>query len=112
MARYKVLKSVAHNFAHAFVSSTNYWDGDYVACHLIRASRASGEHVLEANLLTGEAKPSVLLPPPVAGSLEGYRQSLGRFVTTGGAALDMISGATLRIEIKEGPATPGARAGM
>ena len=29
--KYKVLKSIAHNFSHQFVSSTNYVDDGYVA---------------------------------------------------------------------------------
>jgi hypothetical protein len=39
MARYKVLKSVAHNIGHSFTSLMNYADDDYVMGHILRFAR-------------------------------------------------------------------------
>jgi len=88
--------------AHSFVSAMNYWGKDYVACHLLRASRESGKVELLCDLLTGEASPTALLAPQVRGALEGYRKDFGRFVTSGGAALDMVKTAAMRISIQHG----------
>jgi hypothetical protein len=45
MASLKPLKSVAHNLAHQFASTTNHWAGDYGISHLARAARAVGGRV-------------------------------------------------------------------
>ncbi len=42
MARYKVLKSVAHNVADSFVSALNYTQDGHVVCCLLTDARATG----------------------------------------------------------------------
>jgi hypothetical protein len=72
VARYKVLKSVAHAMGHSFTSLMNYRGDDYVMGHLLRTARASGEATLAVDLLTGEAGPPQLLTPEVRDSIAGY----------------------------------------
>src|SRR5262245_34963390 len=105
MARYKVLKSVAHNFAHSFVSLMNYAEDDYVMCHLIRAASQTSTRILRVDVLKGTWSPVELVPEPVAKSLTHYCRIFGRFVTNGGAALDMVSRAKLRVDLRLGQAT-------
>ena len=100
MARYKVLQSVAHNFAHSFVSDMNHTGRDWVPCYLVRASKATGVNTLEVNILTREASPPELLVPEVVASIEGYCKDFARLVTKGGAAMDMVTAATLRVLIQ------------
>jgi len=80
MAKYKVLKSVAHSVGHSFTSSMNYAGDDYVMGHLLRFARATNQDTLLIDLMTGTAHPAALLQPPHSGcadSLRGRAQGLG-----------------------------------
>ena len=72
MAKYKVLKSVAHSFAHSFTSALNYRNDDYVMDHILRRARETGEGTLWLDMLSGEAGPPSLLTKPIAESLSAY----------------------------------------
>lgn len=74
--KYKVLPSAAHNFGHAFMSTLNYVQNDYVMSHIAWAVHGSGKDCLEVDLLTGEAWPHELTPEPV---LEAVAQYHDRF---------------------------------
>jgi hypothetical protein len=100
MARYKVLKSVAHSFAHSFVSLMNYHRSDYVMCHLLRRARTTGCHELRVDVLGRMAGPMELLSRPVIQSVQSYCRDFGRLVTSSGAALDMISSAQLTVRLR------------
>lgn len=39
--KYKVLKSIAHNLSHSFVSYTNYFDDGYVVDDLLLLARSA-----------------------------------------------------------------------
>ena len=82
MARYKVLRSVAHAVGHSFTSLMNYGGDDYVMGHLLTQARATGESTLLVDLLTGHAAPATLLTPPVARSVAGYVEWLPKLVQT------------------------------
>ena len=102
MARYKVLKSIAHNFAHSFVSLMNYHRNDYTMCHLARRVKLTGCRELRIDVLERSVGPVELLSPPVLSSVENYCKNFGRLVTTGGAALDMVAEAELKVRIAFG----------
>ena len=99
MARYKVLRSAAHNYAASFISVMNMSRDDYTMCHLVRVARLTGVPELRVNLLTGVAEPEELLILPVADSVRDYWQNFGGHVQRSGAALDMISRAELSLNI-------------
>jgi len=103
MARYKVLKSVAHNFAHSFVSLMNYNGGDYVNSHLTRAVQGIESGEIRSDLLRRTVEPSPLLIEPVAGAIDSYVADFGRFVTQGGAALDTLNQAHFRVRVERRP---------
>ena len=66
MARYKVLKSVVHNFAHSFVSLINYVGDDYVNSHLTRAAQGIERGEINSDLLLRTVEASPLLTESVA----------------------------------------------
>jgi hypothetical protein len=66
MARYKVLKSVAHNIGHSFTSLMNYADDDYVMGHILRFARNTGTDTLTIDFVKGEAGPPELLAEPLS----------------------------------------------
>ena len=102
MARYKILKSVAHNFAHSFVSVMNYYGRDYTMCHLVRRSKLKGKHRFYIDVLARSVEPVDLVTREIAAAVESYCDGFGRFVTAGGAALDMVAEANLELTIRHG----------
>lgn len=102
MARYKVLKSVAHNFAHSFVSPMNYGARDYVMCELLRKAHHTGLKRFELDVIRRMAGPLEMLSRPILDSARSYCSDFGRLVTNSGAALDMVSEALLTIRLSPG----------
>lgn len=72
MAKYKVLKSVAHSFGHSFVSLMNYREDDYVMGHLLTQARSTRQPSLIVDILRGTAAPASLLTRPIAASVSSY----------------------------------------
>lgn len=70
--KYKVIKGVAHDFGHSFVSLTNNIADVYVMDRLAGAALASGEPELRVDLLTGDAEPAALVVPLVRASLDTF----------------------------------------
>jgi len=97
MARYKVLKSVAHNFGHSFTSLMNYWDADCVMAHLLRRAREVHEATLHVDILTGEAGPGALLTRPVRASLAHYRGWFPQMVAAQGASPQAVRAARMTL---------------
>jgi hypothetical protein len=100
MARYKVVKSVAHSFAHSFSSVMNYSGNDYAMCHLLRRVKRTGTRRLRFDLVSRQVGPIELLSPPLVKACEPYSQDFGRLVTASGAALDMVDRAELEITVR------------
>jgi hypothetical protein len=76
MARYKVLKSVAHSIGHSFASTLNYDADDYVMGHLLTRAREVRQPTLLADLMAGTAAPESLLVPPVRRAVSRYSEWL------------------------------------
>ena len=113
MAKYKVLRSVAHNLGHSYLSLMNYVDGDYIVEHLFRRARETGEARVEIDVLQGTIEPAAFQTPVLVDSVARERTWLGRLVQSGGAALDMISAARIEIVFdlaatRPSPNMPGA----
>jgi hypothetical protein len=106
MARYKVLRSVAHSFAHSFVSLMNYGRDDYVMCHLLCRAHETGCHELRVDILARMAGPMEQMSRPVMDSVRSYCRDFGRLATSSGAALDMVSDAQLTVRLQ--PRSKGA----
>ncbi len=87
--KYKVLKSIAHNFSHSFVSYTNYIDNGPVIDDLLKLARkADGERVRIQWI--PEPAGDERWPPRIAKSLAYYREWLPTHVETSGACLEAI----------------------
>lgn len=72
MARYKVLKSVAHSMGASFASLMNDEGNDPVMSHLLRRAREVGEPSLSIDLIAGSAGPAALLVPAIITSVDNY----------------------------------------
>lgn len=60
MAKYKVLKSIAHNTGHSLLGATNWYQGKFPFEHLSHAMRQSEQPRVQVDLLAGTIKPAAL----------------------------------------------------
>jgi len=97
MARYKVLKSVAHNVGHSFTSLMNYWHDDYVMGHILRFSRESRLDSVTIDLVSGEGSPEALLREPIAQIPEYYSSRFHTMVVNSGSSISLIQNASLTV---------------
>ena len=87
--KYKVLKSVAHNFSHAFVSSMNYVDDGHVIDDLRQLARkADGERI--SIYWIPDSKHQAQLPQRVLKSITNYKSWLPKFVSRSGVNVEAI----------------------
>lgn len=89
MAKYKVLKSIAHNFSHSFVSLTNYVEDGYVIDDLRRIVRKLGRERLSIVWIP-EEKQSALLTSRICTSIAVFRSNLPVLVESSGGKMEMI----------------------
>ena len=102
MAKYRVLRSAAHNYAASFISVMHILPHDYAMCAFLRAARLSAASELRVDLLTGELSPAEPWPDAFRGSVASYCDGFGAHVQRSGSALDMVSAADLRVQIAWG----------
>ncbi len=98
MARYKVLKSVAHGLGHSFASLMNYRGDDYVMGHLLRQMRLTGSDTLEVDLMSGEARPASLLIPEVDGAIRAYCAFLPQLVESHRSSMQFVQRASMSVQ--------------
>ena len=103
MARYRVLKSVAHNVGHSFVSLMNYADNDYVMGHILRLARLTGQDTLTINLMDGTGGPPELLTSPISDVPAWYSKMFWRLVKSHGSDSCLVNSAVLivRFDLSE-----------
>src|SRR5690349_22761959 len=97
MARYKVLKGVAHSFGHSFVSLMNYREDDYVMGHLLTQARATRQPTLMVNVITGEAGPRALLVRPVSDSIRRYADWFPKLVASHRTDMKYVRAARMQV---------------
>ena len=98
MARYKVLKSVAHSFGHSFTSLMNYRGDDYVMGHLLRRAQEVGEDTLFVDILAAKAAPRSLLVKEVAASVDAYCDWFPRMIEAHRTEMKYVRGARMTIQ--------------
>ena len=87
--KYKVLKSIAHNFSHSFVSFMNYLDDGYVIDDLRQLARkANGQRV--SIYWIPDSKQQSQLTPRVLKSIPYWKARLPNLVTSSGADINAI----------------------
>lgn len=87
--KYRVLKSIAHNFSHSFVSYMNYVDDGYVIDDLRQLARkANGERI--SIYWIPDSKIQQSLPQGVLKSIVNYKSRLPKHFQDSGADLEMV----------------------
>lgn len=99
--KYRVLKSIAHNFSHSFVSFMNYVDDGYVIDDLRQlARRANGERISIHWIPDSERQGP--LPQRVLKSIAHYKARLPDLVSSSGASVEAIREFRTDIFLKPG----------
>jgi hypothetical protein len=109
MARYKVLKSVAHNVGHSFTSLMNYADDDYVMGHILRFARRSGTDTLVLDFVRGQAGPPELLQAPISEVPSYYVEKFWDLVQRHGSDRSLVQSATLTVKFNLAVERPNQR---
>lgn len=102
MAKYKVLKGVAHNIGHSFTSLMNYAGDDYVMGHILRLVRRTGCDTLTIDFVKREAGPPELLAPPISDVPGYYIKRFWDLVQRHGSDASLVKSATLVLRYKLG----------
>lgn len=97
MARYKVLKGVAHNIGHSFTSLMNFADDDYTMGHILRFARETGINELTIDFVTGTGQPKALFRDPISQVPEWYTKMFWDQVASSGSDRSLVKSATLTL---------------
>ena len=97
MARYKVLKSIAHSIGHSFTSCMNYAEDDYIMGHLLSRARETGENSLTVDFLKSKAEPRSLLTATLDKNIGWYCRRFEELVKSHKTQMKYISSATMTI---------------
>ena len=89
MMKYKVLKSIAHNFSHSFVSYMNYFDDGYVVDDLLQLARKADGERISIHWIP-ESPIQRTLPPRVRKSIAHYKEWLPTHIQNAGASVEAI----------------------
>jgi hypothetical protein len=95
MARYKVLKGVAHNIGHSFTSLMYYAGDDYVMGHILRFARRTGRNTLTIDFVKEEGGPPELLSEPISDLPARYTKWFWYLIERHGSDRSYVRGATL-----------------
>lgn len=112
MTKYKVLKSVAHNLGHSFLSDMNTVDGfvSFVPQQLLDIATDTGEPTVIFDFVARIVQPPVFESPEAMKSLAMYADMLEDLVIRQGAARDMVIEARLTLSFDlERTARSGSR---
>ena len=109
MAKYKRLKSVAHNLGHSFLSDSNGLGNPYefVPPHLYQRARELGAASVVVDFLHERIDPEELKTPMLQTSIAWYRKQLPGLVESQGVPLSAITSAVLYLwfDLQEQPRT-------
>ena len=99
MAKYKVLKSVAHNLGHSFLSDMNTGDfKTFVPETIFQLALENHSPRVDIDFINQTVSPKVFDVPDVAKSVECYLKMLHALVEDQGSSWDFVREARLRLE--------------
>jgi len=100
MPKYKVLKSVAHNLGHSFLSDMNTVDRfkTFIPQVLRDIAEEKGVATVEVDFMERSVSPAVFRRPDTEEAVGVYHDKLRRLVNDQGASWSMIDKARLRLQ--------------
>jgi hypothetical protein len=101
MPKYKVLKSIAHNTGHSFVSAMNWYDGGFPINHLRAAASTVGVAAVQIDLLRAEITPASLNSRAVRTAVQCAATMFEYQLRVHGWAPPQFERAELRLELPD-----------
>jgi hypothetical protein len=89
MMKYKILKSIAHNFSHSFLSGMNYVDDGHVVEDLLKLVREADGQRFSIQWIP-DSIPERAFPARVAKSIALYREWLPKHIERAGGSIEYI----------------------
>lgn len=97
MPRMKMLKSIAHNVAHSYLSLMNYIDGEYTVERLYQIAKESKQTNIVIDILQKSIEPPVYATPQIKLSLIYLEDTFKSQLNSEEIPLKNIKYATIRI---------------
>ncbi|MGV8981140.1 hypothetical protein [Clostridium sp.] len=97
MPRMKMLKSIAHNVAHSYLSLMNYIDGEYTIERLFQTAKKSKQTNIVIDILQKSIEPPVYATPQIKLSLIYLEDTFKSLLNSEEIPLKNIKSATIRI---------------
>ena len=97
MPKLKVLKSVAHNLAHSYLSLMNYIDNEYTVERLFQIAKNSGENQIYIDVLNKVIRPEIYNTPEIQKSLIYMEKSFDSLINPEKITRDHIKSVEIKI---------------
>jgi len=98
MTSYRVLKSVAHNWAHSFLSDGNFADDTIVTQLLFETARKVHQPSITIDPLAATIIPEELATPNIKRVLSNLPYNLEAALKSQGCTIDMVTSVELKIK--------------
>lgn len=100
MAKYKILKAAAHNFAESFFGPLNPFSSAPVIEWFAWIAMRTGEQTAEIEFLTGQVEPEAFHLPDIVQAVRGYRELLPDFLGRSGCPIERVRRVTVRLRFE------------
>jgi hypothetical protein len=97
MANYRTLKSVAHNWAHSFLSDGNFAADTIMTQLLFETARESRQSFITIDPLAGTIAPEQIATPSIKNVLTNLPLQFEQALKSQGCTIDMVASVELNI---------------
>lgn len=98
MPRLKMLKSIAHNVAHSYLSLMNYIDGEYTVERLFQIAKKSKQTYIVIDILHQSIEPPIYSTPEIEISLVYLKKSFQNLLGSESIPENSIQSARIKID--------------
>lgn len=98
MSKLKVLKSIAHNVAHSYLSLMGYIDENYIVEFIFQIAKEQNEPNVRIDILKMKIEPEEFRIPTILESLEYLKDTLERLLVSDHLSFADIDNAEIVIE--------------
>lgn len=98
MAKYKTLKSIAHNTAHSYLSLMNYIQGNYVVEYIFQLAKDNKSPYVKIDILNKAIEPVIFGISPILESLQYLNNSFFSLLSAEHLGREHIKSASIKIE--------------
>ena len=97
MPKFKLLKSIAHNLAHSYLSLMNYIDWDYTVERIFQIAKTQRLPEVSIDMLNQTIRPEAFVISPILLSLDYWRKSLVGLLAAEHMCLEHVWTVVIRI---------------